>query len=161
MEAYHVLLVAAAVGIIATDVLVRLRVAPDRRDRTLDELLCVFAGTELPRTIEFEPQLNSVADSLLKHFQQSFASRHIVQALVETPRGLTSKELEDRLNEMAKRYGKSSVPSSAIRKVAMILMGAGFVKLTDGRFEMTELGCALHSMLRPTGRRQPAERSFA
>ena len=146
MEAYHILLIAAALGVVATDALMRLRVAPERRDSIVDELLGVFARTGLPRTIEFtEPQLNTVADSLLKHFQQSFASRHIVHALVETPRGLTAKELEDTLNEIAKRSGKNSVPSSAVRKVAMILMGAGFVKLTDGRFEMTELGCALHS----------------
>ena len=162
MEAYHILLIAAALGVVATDALVRLRVAPERRDNIVDELLGVFVQTDVPRTIaDTEPQSNTVADSLLKHFQQSFASRHIVRALVEAPHGLNVKELEDTLNEIAKRSGKNSLPSSAIRKVAMILMGAGFVKLTDGRFEMTELGWALHSMLRPTGRRQLADRSFA
>ena len=148
METYEFILIAVVLGVVAVDAIVRFRVAPGRRNRFVKQLLSVFVATENDSATEdATPETRSLADSLLKHFRQSFGSRHIVQILSEAPGGMTEKELEQRFSELATRSGKSSLPSNALRKVMLILMGASFVKLSDGKFQMTELGWALHSML--------------
>lgn len=161
MEVYEFTLIAAALSVVAADAIIRLRLAPARRDRLLKQLLSVAHGSGEGASGEGEQREGpALTDSLLKHFQQSFTSRQIVQALAGAPSGMTQKELEERVNEFAVRSEERSLPSSAVRKVLMILMGAGFVRLADGRFRMTDIGWALDAMLR-TPREQFAERRFA
>ena len=162
MEAYEFTLIAAALGVAAADAIIRLRVAPARRDRLLKQLLSVVHGsTAAPSRDDEQREVPSLADSLLKHFRQSFASRQVVHALAGVPGGMTEKELAERVNAFAVRSGKRSLPSNAVRKVIMILMGAGFVKLTNGRFRITDLGWELHAMLQTPRDQAAAERSFA
>jgi hypothetical protein len=163
MQAYELFIIAAAIAVVTADGFLRLRIAPSRRDHLVDQLLSVFvAADDIAPTVKSIPELHPLANSLLKHFRQSFASRHIVRALAEAPRGITEEDLVQSFNELAARSGKRSLPSGALRKVIMILMGADFVKLSNGKFQMTELGWTLHSMLHSPAADQAApERSFA
>jgi hypothetical protein len=148
MEIHQILLLTAVLGTVVADIAIRLRMGNGRRDDQVNALLTVLDPAEdEPAGETMNSYADSLTESLLRYFQQSFVSRQVVSALACSPRGMTEKQLEQRFAELASRAGKRTVPSNALRKVIMILMGADFVRISEGRFKITEYGSALHSSL--------------
>lgn len=150
MQFHEILLITIAVAIVGVDMLIRLRLAPTRRDGWLQQLAFISLGVSPAASgaQKRETPVRPVAHSLLKYFEQSFASRHIVAALADAPRGMTQEELEGSFTDLASRNGKRALPPGAIRKVVRILKGADFVSLSGGKLQMTDLGWSLHALLR-------------
>lgn len=164
MELYELLLIFFALAVVGTDAFVRLRLVPNRRDSYVGNILQADFGPigELGRfgkPEDPETHVEPVANSLLMHFEQSFASRNIVKTLALAPSGLTERELEQRFSELTTEAGKRTLPSNAVRKVIMILMGADFVSLRNGKLAMTELGWKLHDLLQ-SRRKKSASGAF-
>lgn len=138
--------------IVGIDVYVRLKTAPERKDRFIRELLDQLLEPSA------EPQLateKATADSpapdlkecLLRHFEKSSTSREILRAL-SCEEGLNQKDLVHRLNKVLDKRGKPPLPLDVARRVAMILLHAGFIVLDRGALRVTDTGRELNSLLR-------------
>jgi len=150
MEPHGYILIAAAFVVVAADVMIRLRMTSARRERCVEDLLGMLESKDESSRARENSKVSSgtaLANSLLKCFNHSFASRQIVAVLADAPRGMTEKELEWRFAELAGHTGKRAVPAGAIRKVVMNLMSADLVGLSGGKLRTTDLGLALHNVL--------------
>jgi hypothetical protein len=148
MESTHMFIAIAAVIVIGIDIVVRLRIAPRRRDAFYKALIEMGAGMRTERRAwRVDEEQLSIARALLQVFQESFTSRQVIAALAKAPDGLEGKELEQHVREAAVQKWNRPLSINAIRRVIMILMGANLVDLRDGKFAMTGVGWSLHAKL--------------
>ncbi|MGV3774267.1 MAG: hypothetical protein ACO1QB_15300 [Verrucomicrobiales bacterium] len=154
MEFQNLFLIGTAFLVIAADVALRLFLAPERKDRSVSDLLSFIQdGRDARPDNSPSPvcvangNLDSVSESLLRYFELSGASRKVVQAVSQYPEGVVPKEIEFQLAEETSRVGKPPLPSTAIRKVTMNLVRADFICLQEGRLRVTERGLALNGLL--------------
>lgn len=152
MELTHMYLALVAIIVIGIDIVVRLRIAPNRKQAFYRALIEMGAGMndERPRKrrVAADDEQISLSQALLQVFQQSFTSRQVIAALATAPDGLAGKELEESVTEAAVKKWNRELSLNAVRRVIMILMGANLVDLRDGKFAMTETGWNLHSRLK-------------
>lgn len=153
MERTDIIILGIGFTVLLADILIRLVVFPRRKDQTLEQM-CALLSPESQASVSPGPieDLDPLAESLLRHFEQSYASRHLIKTLSKSPAGMCEKELELVLNREVAGAGKRELPTSAIRKVILILMGADFIRLQNGKLSITEMGWTLHSLLRSRGR---------
>jgi hypothetical protein len=153
MELTHMYLALVAIIVIGIDIVVRLRIAPNRKQEFYRALIEMGAGmnAERPRKprVTADDEQISLSQALLQVFQQSFTSRQVIVALATAPGGLAGKELEESVTEAAVKKWNRELSLNAIRRVILILMGANLVDLRQGKFAMTETGWSLHSRLKP------------
>ena len=134
------------------DIIVRLVIAPRRRDKFLENLLESMTEPEpadqMSRAPHASAALNdSLAESLLRHFEQSATSRHVLAALTSRTSGMHESEVLAAVNRELAHLRKRELPAAVVRKVVMILMGADLAALSQGRLELTTAGKRLHALL--------------
>lgn len=143
-----ILVIAALVG---ADILVRLVIAPHRRDRFLEELMDNLVET-VPSVGEDISQPTAVderiGENLLRHFEQSAMSRRVLTALASRSEAMRERDVEAVVNHELVRSHKRPLPASVLRRIVMILMGANLVALRRGKLEITDSGKLLGSVLR-------------
>lgn len=142
----------AIVAVIAADIIVRLVIAPHRRDKWTESLLdsmiepesAVRDGRLFPTAACMDEALG---ESLVRHFEQSAISRHVLAALAFRTDGMHESEVQRAVNGMLAQERKRELPTLAVRKVVMILMGADLAALRQGKFQLTTPGKRLHALL--------------
>jgi hypothetical protein len=144
--------VIAIVAVIGADIIVRLVIAPYRRDKWLESLLDSMieqgsAGRAAPVFPVAASLDEALRESLLRHFEQSATSRHVLAALAFRTDGTYESEVLAVVNRQLARLRKRELPASVVRKVVMILMGADLAVLRQGRLELTTAGKRLHALL--------------
>lgn len=144
--------VIALVAVVTADILVRLVIAPHRRDRWTESLLDSMIESKANRqSKEVLPAAASLdealGESLVRHFEQSATSRQVLAALAFREGGTHESDVLAAVNRQLARSRKRELPATAVRKVLMILMGADLAALRQGRLELTVAGKRLHSLL--------------
>lgn len=135
-----------AILVAGLDLVMRLIVAPRRRERFVSALLDQLVE---PAT-EGEPAAvpaRDINECLLRHFEKSVTSRAILSALANEG-GMSQRDLHHRLNHALSESGKPALPLEVARRVATILLNAGLVGVDRGVLRLTELGKDLNSVLR-------------
>lgn len=147
-----VVMVAAAAVVVGVDILVRLVLAPRRRDAYIIELLDGLAGppaqTEPLSVQEAEPRVTELTECLLRHFERSVISHRILNTLAHGETGLEHRELTAALNHSQSERGKPALPMAVVRRVATTLLHAGLVNIEGGALKITALGRELDGLLR-------------
>ena len=144
--------IVAIVGVAVADIIVRLRIAPRRRDKFLADLM--ESMTE-PEPAEHMSQVNraptvlddSLVESLLRHFELSSTSRHVLAALALRTEGMSEPEVVSAVNHQLARQRSRELPAAVVRKIVLILMGADLTTIRQGRLEITNAGRHLHTIL--------------
>ncbi len=144
--------ITAIVAVAMLDIIVRLVVAPRRRDKYLETLLDSMTEAEPADQMLRAPHASaalddSLAESLLRHFEQSATSRHVLAALTSRTSGMPESEVLAAVNRELANLRKQELPAAVVRKVVMILMGADLAALRRGRLELTTAGKRLHALL--------------
>lgn len=142
----------AIVAVIAADIIVRLVIAPHRRDKWTESLLdsmiesesAVWIAPPFPALAGLD---DGLSESLLRHFEQSATSRQVLAALAFRTGGMHESEVHAVVNRQLIRLRKRELPASVVRRVVMILMGADLAVLRQGRLELTTAGKRLHALL--------------
>lgn len=142
----------AIVAVVMLDIIVKLVVAPRRRDKYVESLLDSMTEVEPAGQTARAPHASAavddlLAESLLRHFEQSATSRHVLAALTAATGGLPESEVVTAVNRELAHLRKRELPAAVVRKVVMILMGADLAALRQGRFELTTAGKRLHALL--------------
>lgn len=142
----------AIVAVAVLDIIVRLVVAPHHRDKYLENLLESMTEPEPADQISRAPHAaaaldDSLAESLLRHFEQSATSRHVLAALTTRSGGMHESEVLAAVNHELAALRKRELPAAVVRNVVMILMGADLAALRQGRLELTTAGKRLHALL--------------
>ena len=155
----ELLLITIAIVVVAADVLVRLVLLPNRRDKfigeLLDNLMEPAAATEsVPGAEQALVLPLDLREPLLRHFEKSTASRQILRTLANG-QGMTQKELSAALNQSLAEKGKPPLPLAVARRVAITLLQAGLVGIENGALRITELGRNLNLLL--DGRKKAAQ----
>ncbi|HOW65550.1 MAG TPA: hypothetical protein P5186_20385 [Candidatus Paceibacterota bacterium] len=153
MNPSEIILLLLAVAAIGVDILVRLVIAPHRRDQLLTEMLDNLIEPDLvsaPAVLgpEVTHSLDQLGGNLLRYFEQAAVSRNILETLAVCENGLSEKAVLAAVNHQLEERRKRALPESVVRKVVMILMGAEFVVLKEGSLRITEAGRMLHTALR-------------
>lgn len=144
--------IVAIVGVAVADIIVRLRIAPRRRDKFLEDLLESMTEPELAEPsspVNHAPTVidDSLVESLLRHFELSVISRHVLAALALRTEGMSEPEVVSAVNHQLARQRRRELPATVVRKIVMILMGADLTALRLGRLEITNAGRHLHTIL--------------
>ncbi len=146
-----IILVTFALVMVVVDVIVRLFVAPARKDRFLRDLLDhLVEGDPQNESAEFFKNTGrpseDLQECLLRHFEKSLTSRQILNALADSG-GLTQRDLLRELNQAFAAKGKGPLPLTAARRVAMILLHAGLLEVENGVLQITNVGQNLNLLL--------------
>lgn len=144
--------IVAIVVVAVADIIVRLRIAPRRRDKFLEDLLESMTD---PEPAERMSQVNraptvldvSLVESLLRHFELSATSRHVLAALALRTEGMSEPEVVAAVNHQLARQRRRELPATVVRKIVMILMGADLTTIRQGKLEITNAGRHLHTIL--------------
>jgi hypothetical protein len=104
---------------------------------------------------------DSLAESLLRHFEQSATSRHVLAALTSRTNGMDEAEVLGAVNRELAHLHKQELPAVVVRKVVMILMGADLATLRQGQLELTTAGKRLHALLQVRSTAVPSAPAFA
>ncbi len=140
------------VVVVAADIIVRLVIAPHRRDQWTESLLDSMIESEptardarvLPAAASLD---DALGESLVRHFEQSATSRQVLAALAYRSEGMHESEVQEAVNGLLAQERKRELPAAVVRKVVMILMGADLAALRQGRLELTVAGKRLHALL--------------
>lgn len=140
------------VAVAVADIIVRLRIAPRRRDKFLEDLLesMTEPGPADHMSLVNRAQIvldDSLVESLLRHFELSATSRHVLAALALRSEGMSEPELLSAVNHQLARQRRRELPAAVVRRIVMILMGADLTALRQGRLEITNAGRHLHTIL--------------
>lgn len=143
----------AIVAVALLDIIVRLVVAPRRRDKYVESLLDSMTEVEPSDQRSRAPRASAVLDDslgegLLRHFEQSSTSRHVLSALSSRQCGMHESEVLAAVNRELAHLRKQQLPPAVVRKVVMILMGADLAALRQGRLELTIPGKRLNALLK-------------
>ncbi len=158
-----------AVGLIACDLLVRLRTHRHRKDRFIESLFdTLLQPALLPQSSTKSPvpkpanlpTPESLAENLLRHFQQSAVSRLVLRILALQQGGAAEAGLLAEVNQHLVQTGKRALPPAVVRRVVMILMGADLVALNQGRLEITNAGRQLNTLLEARSLTEQTHPSF-
>lgn len=146
-----VVIVMFAMIIAAIDIYVRLKTAPERKDRfirgLLDQLLEPSAESQPTETLAPGSPVLDLEECLLRHFEKSSTSREILRAL-SREEALSQKDLVLQLNKVLDARGKPPLPFEVARRVATILLHAGFIVVDRGALRITDTGRELDLLLR-------------
>ncbi len=152
MNIAEIIVILVAAGLVATDIAVRLFIAPRNRDRWFGDLLDMMhepqPGFEAAPALA--PKLRpseSLGESLLRHFIQSTLSCRVVDILAANSSGMHEADIAATVNAQMIEKNRRPIPEAAVRKVVMILMGADFVSLRHGLLSLTDLGRQMHRVL--------------
>lgn len=140
------------VAVVVADIIIRLVIAPHRRDQwtlsLLDSLIESAPAARNARSLPAAAGMDEVlGESLLLHFEQSATSRKVLAALASHAEGLHESEVQTAVNGLLTRERKRELPVAVVRKIVMILMGADLAALRRGRLELTVAGKRLHALL--------------
>lgn len=152
MNKVEIIFVILAIAVVALDVIVRLVIAPHRRDKFLETLLDSMTGPEAADSTARAPHAaaaldDALAESLLRHFEHSAISRRILAALTADSDGIRESEVFAHVNRQLAHVGKRALPAAVVRRVVIMLMRADLVTLRGGRLELTTGGKRLHALL--------------
>lgn len=160
--------VVALVAVIVADFVIRLVLAPHRRDEwtaaLLDSLIKPMPKVQrsgmFPASVAMDETL---CESLLRHFEQSTATRQILGLLSEQSDGMNESEVRETVNRRLAESESRELPAAAIRRIALILKNAGLVSFSQRRLKLTVAGQRLHALLeaRASVSAEPAGRAFA
>lgn len=142
----------AIVAVIVADIVVRLVIAPHRRDKWMESLLDSMIEPEsaihderlFPAAASLDEALS---ESLVRHFEQSATSRQVLAALAFRTHGMRESEVQQTVNGFLAQKRKRELPAAVVRKVVMILMGADLAALRNGKLQLTTAGKRLHALL--------------
>ena len=145
-----ILAIVAVVAVAVTDIIVRLRIAPRRRDKFVEELL--ESMTEPEPNLQGEAQAStqmdvSLLETLLRYFELSATSRQILAALAHRTDGLSEPELLSAVNHGLAARGRRELPAGVVRKIVSLLLRADLTELRQGKLELTNVGRHLHTIL--------------
>jgi len=152
MNTAELIVLIAAVCLLATDIALRLFVAPQNRDRLVTDLLDIMheprlASDTAPGLVPTLLPSESLGESLLRHFAQSSLSCRILDILAANGNAMPEADITAAVNAQLIEKSRQPLPEVAVRKVIMILMGADFVRLRHGLLSLTDLGRQLHRVL--------------
>lgn len=152
MSEVGIILGIVAIVVVALDIIARLIIAPRSRDKFLENLLESMTEPEPAEQRERVPQSSmrlddSLAESLIRHFELSATSRHVLAALALRTEGMSEPEVLSAVNHHLARQRRRELPAAVVRKIVMILMGADLTALRQGRLEITNAGRHLHTIL--------------
>lgn len=157
----EIIIVLAAIGILTADIVVRLFIAPRKRERFVADLLNIMYEPGVPAAsaaMHVHPNhlWDALGEGLLRHFTQSWLSCRILEILAASKPGMCEMDILTEINLALVEKGRQPLPEVAVRKVLMILLGADFVTLHHGTLSLTGQGRNLHRVV-AEGRRKPAE----
>lgn len=152
MNEFGIIVGIIAIVAVAADIIVRLVIAPHRRDKWTESLL--------DSMIEPEPAVRderlfptaacvdeALGESLVRHFEQSATSRQVLAVLAFRTGGMHESEVQQAVNGMLAQERKRELPAAVVRKVMMLLMGANLAALRQGNLQLTTAGKRLHALL--------------
>ncbi|GEM_PF-316206 len=136
----------------ALGLIVKALVAPRRRDKFLEEILDSMMEPEPVGSSDRVPHASvalddALAESLLRHFEQSATSGHVLAALASHGGGMPEPDVASAVNDRLSRLHKRDLPESVIRKVVSILARADLAAVEGGRVELTTAGKRLQALL--------------
>ncbi|OQC66164.1 MAG: hypothetical protein BWX48_01852 [Verrucomicrobia bacterium ADurb.Bin006] len=163
MNTAELIALIAVACLLATEIILRLFVAPQNRDRLVKDLLDIMHEPRLESdtTSGLVPTLlpsESLGEGLLRHFAQSSLSCRILEVLARNGNEMHMTDITAAVNAQLIEKSRQPLPEVAVRKVTTILMEANFVRLQHGLLSLTFLGQQLHSVL---GERRRAARAPA
>lgn len=152
-------------AVIVLSVMARQALAPLRRDSYLISLFGSIAEADSANQMSQAPHTSvsvddSLAESLLRHFEQSLTSRYVLMVLTSATNGMQESELLVAVNRQLSRLRKRKLPAAVVRKVAMILMGANLAALHQGKLKLTVAGRRLHALLQVRSEMQTGAPAF-
>lgn len=144
--------VTAIIVMIAAATIVRLVAAPHPRVEWMESLLDSMIGPgSAVRNERLFPSAacldEALGESLVRHFEQSAISRHVLAALAFRNDGMHEAKVQQVVNARLAQERKRELPTAVVRKVVMILMGANLVTLRQGKLQLTTAGKRLHALL--------------
>jgi hypothetical protein len=136
----------------ATDIIVRLRIAPRRRDEFLENLLNSMIESEpidpMMRAFQVPTRLDeSLGESLLRHFELSTTSRQVLEVLARRSLGMSEIEVLSAVNRQLAFQRKRELPPAVMRKVVKILIAADLLERREGKLQIAEAGRQLINVL--------------
>lgn len=142
----------AIVAVIVADIIIRLVIAPHRRDKWMESLLDSMIEPEsairderlFPTAACVDEELG---ESLVRHFEQSAISRQVLAALAVRTDGMHESEVQQAVNGMLAQERKRELPTAVVSKIVMILMGANLAARRQGKLQLTIAGKRLHALL--------------
>lgn len=166
IEVGIILGVVVIVVVVTADIIVRLRIAPRRRDKFLEDLLESMTEPEPAQQTERKPQTSmgledSLVESLIRHFELSATSRHILVALAVRTEGMSEPEVLTAVNHQLARQRRRELPAAVVRKIVMNLMGADLTALRQGKLEITNAGRQLYAILQARSTDEAPAPAFA
>jgi len=152
MSKVEIIFIIIVVVVVALDVIVRLVVVPRRRDMFVEALLDSMTEPESAGQAARFPQAaaaldDSLAESLLRHFEHSATSRRVLAAFTLESDGMRESEILSAVNRKLVHLRKRELPAAVVRRVLIILMRADLAELNGERLELTTAGKRLHALL--------------
>lgn len=150
-------ILAAITFLIACDIFVKRLAAKRSRNCLWVYLLNLMLESERANQMAHKPQPlamdNSLTESLVRHFELSAASRHILTTLALQKGGMSELDVASAVNLQLARQCRQELPAAVVRKIVMILMGSHLTTIRQGKLEITNAGRHLHTILqsRSTG----------
>ncbi len=154
-----ILAILAAISfLIACDIFVKRLAAKRSRKCLWENLLNLLLESEPANQVSHKPKPpmavdNSLTESLVRHFELSAASRHILTTLALQNGGMSESDVALAVNLQLARQRRRELPAAVVRKIVVILMGADLTTIRQGKLEITIAGRHLHTILqsRSTG----------
>lgn len=156
----------AIVVVAMADIIVRLRIGPHRRDEFLEDLLESMTEREPVEQLERAPQAatrldDSLIESLVRYFELSATSRYILNTLALRTEGMSESEVLSAVNNHLASQRRRELPEAVVQKVAKLLTRTGLTARHDGKFEITNAGRHLYSVLQARSTRSTPAAAFA
>jgi len=158
MSKIEIILTLTVIVVVTLDTIVRLVVVPHRRDKFVETLLDSMTEPEPPDQTARLPHASaalddSLAESLLRHFEHSATSRRVLAAFTLESDGMRESEILSAVNRKLVHVRKRELPAAVVRRALIILIRANLAELNGERLELTTSGKRLHALLevRSTG----------
>lgn len=147
-----IILCAFAILVVVTSVVVRLVLAPRRRNLFLESLMDILidtdGATQDPKPGPAEAiSIEQLSDNLFRNFERSTIFRNVLEVLATRDEGLNETGLLEAVNHGLAQKQKCELPETVIRKVVMILEGADMIALRRGNLRLTDAGRQLNALL--------------
>ena len=147
-----IFLCVVASAAVAADAIVRLMIAPHRRNNFLEDLMDTLMETDVAtqgaeKGCSSAKSIEELSENLFRHFEQSAISRNVLEVLALRDEGLDEIGILEAVNHRLAERQKRELPQTVIRKIVMILMGADMIALRNGSLQITDAGRQLNALL--------------
>ena len=160
-----IILCVFAIVVVVADAVVRLVLAPRRRDRFLeglmDSLIAAGGATQDPKAGPADAiPIEQLSDNLFRHFEQSATSRSVLEVLAIRNEGLNETGIVEAVNHGLAQKQNRELPQAVVRKIIMVLLRADMIALRQGSLRLTDAGRQLNALLQTRAARSRPSLAF-